>query len=86
MSSNKIKINQLKQLLANNLQIQRSLKGKRSNNVEYRDNIQERMQAIDEYITTYRLKKEFPVDSSLYSYLRYEKKPPQALKDQIIRV
>lgn len=47
-----------------------------------RDDISSRMHALDEFISTYRLKTEYPPASRIVSYLKFERSTPHSLKEQ----
>lgn len=50
--------------------------------LETRDSINERMNNIDEYISTYRLKTEYPTSTSILSFIKFERNIPAVLMDQ----
>lgn len=53
-----------------------------SSYLEMRDDISSRMHALDEFISTYRLKTEYPPASRIVSYLKFERSTPHSLKEQ----
>jgi hypothetical protein len=47
-----------------------------------RDDISMRLHNLDEFISTYRLRTEYPPASGILSYLKFERNTPHSLKEQ----